>query len=151
MVILKSLGIFFLTYGALNAENLSLMLSLAEQDALHQAQGLDQQIVDKVWGGENLKGPENKLKQNIVFLSAILYFSPNKWTVILNDQIITAQGCSQGIWLKSVNPDQVIFSLEEQNPLEFSLRINQSFLAGEKRIMEGDQRAKGDTGSPHEN
>lgn len=142
MAILKLLGILFSTCGILRAESFSIMLSLAEQEALQQAQGLEQQILDKIENDESLKGSENKYNQDIIFLSAILYFSPDKWTIILNDQIITAQGYYQGILLKNVTPDQVILSMGEQNQLELPLRINQSFLADEKRIMEGDQRSK---------
>jgi hypothetical protein len=143
--ILKFFWLLLISCGVLKAENFSIMLSLAEQEALQQAQGLDQQILDKVWGNEASKELETKSNQAIIFLSAVLYFSPDKWTVIINDQIITAQGYSQGIWLKSVTPDQIVFSLEEQAPLEFFLRINQSFLINEKIIIEGDQRTKSDT------
>lgn len=140
MFLLKILSLFLISFFSLRAENFSIMLSLAEQEALQEAHTLDQKILERVSPKTEAKYPASQPNQDVIFLSAVLYFSPEKWTILLNDQIITGLGYVQGIWIKKVMPDAIVFSLEEQNPLEFSLRINQSFYLKEKTVIEGDQR-----------
>ena len=106
MTILKILSLCFLMYLPLRAENFSFMLSDAEQQALGPDNDWDENLVSKPASGEG-----KNILQEVVFLSAILYFSPDKWTLWLNDQVVHQQGKFEGAMLKSVSPNHVILRL----------------------------------------
>ncbi len=136
MTILKILSLCFLMCLPLRAENFSFMLSDAEQQALGPDNDWDENLVSKPASGEG-----KNILQEVVFLSAILYFSPDKWTLWLNDQVVHQQGKFEGAMLKSVSPNHVIFSLGDDGQEEFLLKPNQSLIVTTRKVVEGDRRA----------
>jgi hypothetical protein len=117
------------------------MLDLYEQEALRKVQDLEQQIVDRVSKDVAEGTAEDTPDKGVLFLSAIMHFEPDRWSIILNGQPIDQLGNCQGIWLKDVTPEQITFSLSDNDDMKFNLRVNQSFLMSENKIMVGDQRA----------
>ena len=117
----------------------SLMLSSAEQTALQKA--LSHQPGSKIKSLENaLNFPDYSPDSQTFFLSAILYFSPEKWTIWINDQMITNLGQMEGVHLKCVLPDHIILQTFKDKTIDFSLKPNQSFIVQEERVVEGDRR-----------
>ena len=120
---------------SLKAENFSFMLSHAEQQALGSDNDWDETLVSNPSSGD-----AKNMSQGVVFLSAILYFSPDKWTLWLNDQVVHQQGKFESISLKSVSPNHVVFSLGDDDQEEFLLKPNQSLIIMAKKVVEGDRR-----------
>ena len=115
----------------------SLMLTRAEQTALEKALGIERRT-----GSPRDYDPERDIIRfsQTFFLSAILYFAPDKWTLWLNDQVISNRDPTEGMILKSVLPDRIICQTTGEENIEFSLKPNQSFIVDEKRVVEGDKR-----------
>lgn len=110
----------------------SFMLSPEEQEVLQQALGLKKHEV-------LLQDPET-LKHVNLFLSAIMFFHPDKWTLWINDQIVGPKNSFPGVFVKDVSADEIIISTEESPNHLVSLKPNQSYVVDESRVVEGDVR-----------
>ena len=131
MTVLKILSLCFLTTLSIRAENFSFMLSDAEQQALGPGDG---------WA-EPANNDDKKEAQKVIFLSAILYLSPDKWALWLNDQVVHQLGRFQDVFIKSISSDHVVFKLGGNDDEEFLLKPNQSFIVTARKVVEGDKRA----------
>lgn len=80
---------------------------------------------------------------DILFLSAILYFQPNHWTVWINDKIYTPEN-DEDEFLKLINVTQhsVEIELKDFTKKPSKMRANQSLITNGKRIIDGDARVK---------
>ncbi len=108
------------------------MLNPEEQEALQQALGLKKPETF-------LQDPET-LKHVNLFLSAIMFFHPDKWTLWINDQIVGPKNSFPGLSVKDVSADEIIFTTEDSPHHLVSLKPNQSYVVHESRVVEGDAR-----------
>lgn len=81
------------------------------------------------------------LTNNVLFLSAILYFSPSRWTIWINDKTYTTDDTEDAtIKITNVTNDYVVFILKNIPKKSIKLRANQSLIVAECSIVEGDAR-----------
>ncbi len=81
--------------------------------------------------------------EEILFLSAILYFSPTHWTIWINDKTYTADDVEDdSIKIIKVNNQQIELEIKNKNQNPIKLRANQSLVTLGYRIIDGDARQK---------
>ena len=140
---LRTLGliVFFINPdGALlvaeEVDSFSLMLSSEEQLQLQKALGLTPEREEGV--------PQNMIHlfppESDLFLSAILFLTPNQWTVWINNQPVSHKNSFPGILLRDVQREAIAFSLENVPHKIITLKPNQTYTQG--RVLEGDSRPK---------
>ncbi len=112
----------------------SFMLTPEEQDALQQVLGLKK--------SEVLSQDSEALKRVNLFLSAIMFFNPDRWTLWINDQTVSSKNSFPGLLIKDVSADEIIISTEDSPKHLISLKPNQSYIVHEGRVVEGDARNK---------
>lgn len=122
-------------------ESFSIMLNETEQQALQHALGLKRTETADIYHEISNSGDQDA----VLFLSAIIYFTSEKWALWLNDQIINHKTGFPGIFVKEVKPDAIIFTIEGNTQKEITLSLNQSYSYSQKRIIEGDARSKENT------
>ncbi|RZI46488.1 hypothetical protein [Candidatus Finniella inopinata] len=133
--------LLFLSCQLARAENFSLMLTDDEQKILDQKNDddWDESPVLNLPSGDNQNVP-----QPIIFVSAILYFGPDKWTVWMNNQVIHQPGPFEGVILKSASPEHVVLSLADNYNAEILIKPNQSLMIRTGKVLEGDRRSPAD-------
>ncbi len=109
------------------------MLKPEEQQALQQALGLKKP--------DTLSQDSETLKHINLFLSAIMFFHPDKWTLWINDQTVGPNNSFPGLLVKDVSADEIIISTEDSPQHLVSLKPNQSYVVHEGRVVEGDVRS----------
>ena len=128
----------YLFFEPVMAENFSFMLSNAEQQAL----GFETHNINTSTNPVLQTDSSSTLSsaQTAIFLSGILYFSSEKWTIWLNNQPIHQLGKFEDALIKSVSADHIILNLPNDPEQVFCLRPNQSLIINSKKIMDGDKR-----------
>lgn len=116
----------------------SIMLNEAEQLALKEALGFKKTEAPNLY--QEISAAEDH--DTILFLSAIIHFTSEKWALWLNNQVINNKTAFPGIFLKEVRPDSITFTLEGENQKEIILGLNQSYSYNQKRVVDGDIRSK---------
>jgi hypothetical protein len=124
-------------------ESFSIMLSETEQLALGRALGLKKTETPDLY--QEISATESH--DAILFLSAIIHFTSEKWALWLNDQVVNNKTAFPGVFLKEVRPDSIIFTLEREPQKEIILGLNQSYSYNQKRVVDGDARPKGNLSS----
>jgi len=120
----------------------SLMMSIDELNQLDQIAPLEEIDIPKD-NSINISDFSISSTNNILFLSAILYFSPSRWTVWVNDKTYTADDTEDAtIKITKVQNHYIVFTLKNAANKSFKLRANQSLIVGEQNIIEGDARQK---------
>ena len=119
------------------SESFSIMLSQNEQNALAHALGLRKEELGDVY--DQVSSLEKQ--DTILFLSGIIYLTADKWALWLNDQVINNKNAFPGILLKDVEPDAVTFTINGEKK-NITLKLNQSYSYGQKRVVDGDARLK---------
>ena len=116
----------------------SVMLSEAEQLALQRALGLKKTETPSLYN--EISSSEDQ--GAVLFLSAIIHLTSEKWALWLNDQIINSKTAFPGILLKEVRPDAITFTLEGESGRDITLGLNESYSYRQNRVIEGDARLK---------
>lgn len=130
----------FLGIADVKPENFSLMLSEAEQEILNDQEDTQNSLLDNLSNKKPFLNSQ-AINQPVVFLSAILCVSPEKWSIWVNDQVISSLGVFEGIDIKAVSSQEIMFNLDLDNKNQiFYLRPNQSFLLDTRKIVTGDCR-----------
>ena len=81
--------------------------------------------------------------EEILFLSAILYFTPTHWTVWINDKTYTTDDTEDGILkIVKVTSNHIEIELKDFSKKPTKLRANQSLVTVGRRIIDGDARVK---------
>ena len=119
-------------------EPFSIMLNETEQQALQHALGLKRAETPDIYKEVSNSGDQDA----VLFLSAIIYFTSEKWALWLNDQIINHETGFPGVFVKEVKPDAITFTVEGNAQKEITLSLNQSYSYSQKRIIDGDARLK---------
>jgi|GEM_PF-5955040 len=119
-----------------DAGSFSVMLSGPEQRALQEALGLAEPGVEDIY--QEVSSSENR--DAILFLSAIIYLTSDKWALWLNDQVVNTKTAFPGILLEDVQPDAVTFAFENNPKKHITLGLNQSYSYNQKRVIDGDAR-----------
>ncbi len=118
------------------------MMSIDELNQLDQIAPLEEIDIPKD-NSINISDFSISSTNNILFLSAILYFSPSRWTVWVNDKTYTADDTEDAtIKITKVQNHYIVFTLKNAANKSFKLRANQSLIVGEQNIIEGDARQK---------
>ncbi len=82
-------------------------------------------------------------KDEVLFLSAILYFTSTHWTVWINDKTYTADDLEDdALKITKVTSDHIEFQHKDMTRKPIKLRANQSLLTVGHRIIDGDARQK---------
>lgn len=85
----------------------------------------------------------SSLTGDVLFLSAILYFTPSHWTVWINDKTYTADDTEDdGLKITKVTNHHIEFQLKDMAKRLTRLRANQSLVTVGHRIIDGDSRVK---------
>lgn len=95
----------------------------------------------------------NPLAQNVngvyLFLSAIMYFNDQKWTVWINDQPLSDLSTRiPSFLLKKVSPHSVTLTSSNQPGTEITLRPNQTYILDRNKLIDGDGRPKAPLAKP---
>lgn len=81
--------------------------------------------------------------EEILFLSAILYFTPTHWTVWINDKTYTTDATEDDtLKITKVTNDYIEIELKDLSKKPIKLRANQSLITVGHRIIDGDARVK---------
>lgn len=81
--------------------------------------------------------------EEILFLSAVLYFSPTHWTVWINEKSYTADDIEDStLKIIKVTNHYIEFELKDTIKKIIKLRSNQSLITIGYRIIDGDARQK---------
>jgi hypothetical protein len=116
----------------------SIMLNETEQQALQHALGLRKTETPDLYS--ELASSEEK--NAVLFLSAIIYLTSEKWALWLNDQVVNSKTAFPGILVKEVQPDAITFIVEGNAQKEITLKLNQSYSYSQRRVLDGDARLK---------
>lgn len=132
-------GFFLISQlSAEEAEPFSIMLNETEQKALQHALGLKKTETPDLYNEISTSEDQNA----VLFLSAIIYLTSEKWALWLNDQIINHKTGFPGVFVKEVKPDAITFTVEGNAQKEITLSLNQSYSYNQKRVVDGDARSK---------
>lgn len=115
----------------------SLMMSADEVNILHSIMPIEEEV------DNNINTPLFDLEhtEKILFLSAILYFSPSHWTVWINDRTYTADDTEDKILkIRKVTNQYVLLQIKDKARKIIKLRANQSLLLPKRNIIDGDIR-----------
>jgi hypothetical protein len=81
--------------------------------------------------------------EDVLFLSAILYFTSTHWTVWINDKTYTADDLEDdALKITKVTNDHIEFQYKDMTRKPIRLRANQSLLTVGHRVIDGDARQK---------
>lgn len=81
--------------------------------------------------------------EEILFLSAILYFTPTHWTIWINDKTYTTDDTEdETLKIIKVTNDYIEIELKDFSKKPTKLRANQSLITVGHRIIDGDARVK---------
>jgi hypothetical protein len=81
--------------------------------------------------------------EEILFLSAILYFTPTHWTVWINDKTYTTDATEDNtLKITKVTNDYIEIEIKDLSKKPTKLRANQSLITVGHRIIDGDARVK---------
>lgn len=122
--------------------NASLMLSPDEVFILDRIAPVDESL-GSFFDTPDLPNLNPVHHEEILFLSAILYFTPTHWTVWINDKTYTTDDTEDGtIKIVKVTSNHVEIELKDFSKKPAKLRANQSLLTVGHRILDGDARIK---------
>jgi len=80
---------------------------------------------------------------DVLFLSAILYFNSDQWTVWINGKSYTSEdGGDDQLRLKNVTQHFIELELNDALKKSAKLRTNQSLVTANCRVVDGDARFK---------
>jgi hypothetical protein len=130
---------------AWGAKSFSLMLSQSEQDALKDVQ-------KKAKKSTHDTNQENKINGDFLYLSSIMFFDPERWTIWLNDGSIHKHDhLHWPIHIQSVQPNSVSIFLNSNPEHTLTLRPHQSMDLTTGKIYDGDKRTSPNFPSTPEN
>lgn len=113
------------------------MMSADEVNILHSIMPIEEEV------DNNINNPLFDLEhtEKILFLSAILYFSPSHWTVWINDRTYTADDTEDKILkIRKVTSQYILLQIKDKARKIIKLRANQSLLLPKRNIIDGDIR-----------
>lgn len=118
------------------AKPFSLMLSQAEQEALkHATQN------KKVTKKATTLTSDTHINEHMLYLSTIMHFDANRWTIWLNDSAIHKNDPLQWPFkLCEVTPHAICIELASSPTTKLTLRPHQSVDMSTGQILDGDQR-----------
>ena len=128
------------------AKPFSLMLSQAEQEALKHAT----QTKKATKKATPLSG-DTRVNEHMLYLSTIMYFDANRWTIWLNDSAIHKNDpLPWPLKLCEVSPHTICIELASSPTTKLTLRPHQSVDMSTGQIADGDQRMISSFFSPPE-
>lgn len=136
---------FFLTCASLLPLGASLMMSKEELNVLNVLAPTDDLNPIEILKTTAPEPVALKMEpvEHILFVSAILYFNQDQWTVWINDKTYTIDyNEDQYIKIVRVSNDQVQLELKNANQKIVRLRANQSLVPVCHNIIDGDARRK---------
>ena len=119
----------------------SLMMSSEEISILDSITPVDE--IGSLFDVPEVSNFNTSAKEDVLFLSAILYFTSTHWTVWINDKTYTADDLEgDALKITKVTNDYIEFQYTDITKKPVKLRANQSLLTVGCRIIDGDARQK---------